>query len=803
MAQPLDPIDLTQDDSDSDSDALGIACGNPHHAIILNAMRKQLHDNQEEIAELEQRIGTRDATIADRQARIADLQTRDAGRVAEITRLEGQVTALRDRLGGRGKRQKRTWPAKLKAYIDNGNRQLPYDVIQTLCCKEENMSTSVNFMHPHILLGVGPNGWKPDDMDALPGQNNATFPYFLALPAEVQAMIFRLWLHKDRPIHCFSRLDPFTVPQSWPVSKSVSGMYNRFYWGEERLLNLTADAVDPQLVLGLLLVSKDFYFKAVHAFYGLNIFVFSSIGEFGRFCKGIGRERAARLQHIELTWAGSQYLTAERTFSPGQRGTAVGSWDSVRTRPFSCFLELQRLRTLAIFVDESNPLYERRKYESPETKAKLLERTTFQPNLRRNRCLRTLQGLDYVYSLRGLDCVRLYDIWAMLRDVNPVPASHPIRDTSFVADVNSAVTMRKSAEEAKSCQLKNLPRLFPPKEGAPPGQVQAGNPMKPWDPSSSAWSIVENFYSDPQSADTNVYDPTRTYYGVHDLNPVVEEDDENPGGAANGNIDRDNNEPRNGANGGGGAGGNRGPDDDSDDDGQDGGGHGDRGHGNGGHGNGGHGNGGHGNGEGGHNESLFVDGDVDEPRQEQRIYHADAAPSHQNQNPHPPPAAFPGPVLQPRSAADLNANAGPSRQIMNPCPLGPMMLPSSAADLNANAGPSRPAGQKRPSEPGGTTNNKRQKQGDVQPFSPQRNATTFEEQTREYLGPLAGCGSIASLLDPFAVNLKRRDWYTVKRVLQRSDARQHRHIFRRLVESEGKLPGNQSSARRITQALLN
>lgn len=185
------------------------------------------------------------------------------------------------------------------------------------------MSSSINFCHPMIRLGDTPNGWEPNAGHALGPNNDATFPNFSALPNKVQAQVFRLWLQKDRPIHCFSRLDPVTAPDSWPATDSSSGMYNRFYWGEERLLNLTEDTADPQEVLSLFLVSKAFYFKGVHAFYGLNTFAFSSIGEFGRFCKGIGLERAARLQHVELMWHGSQYLSAEHTFPINSRGKPV------------------------------------------------------------------------------------------------------------------------------------------------------------------------------------------------------------------------------------------------------------------------------------------------------------------------------------------------------------------------------------------------------------------------------------------------------------------------------------------------
>jgi hypothetical protein len=630
-------------------------------------------------------------------------------------------------------------------------------------CKEENMSTSTSFMHPQVRLGVSPNGWKPDDLRFLPGQEaaNVTFPYFGALPAEIQARIFRIWLQKDRTIHCFSRLDPFAAPASWPVSKSASGMYNRFYWGEERLLNLKEDTVDPQQVLRLLLVSKGFYFKGVHAFYGLNTFAFSSIGEFGRFCKGIGRERAARLQHVELTWTGSQYLTAEHTFSPNKKGKQVENWDSVRTRPFAFLLHLRRLRTLSIFLNESDPLYERRKYESPETKAKLLGRTEYQPNFRKNRCLRTLHGLDYVYALRGLDWVRLYDVWAMNRDLSPVPGLRPIRDNSFVADVNSAVTMRKSADESRDCELQSLPPICPAEEDAVAEHAQAAaNPMRPWNPSNADWSIVQQFYNNPQHGWANVYGPTRTYYGVRDLNAVVDAENGNNAGPANGNIDHGNDDDERVPDGSDGrsraSGLHTRPSDGSNEEARRDPGRSDHG-------------------TGSNSNSLFVDDD-------------------DNEDDHP------GIHRRP------NVQAGPSRQqrpTLGPArrPERPALQPRSAAELNAGAGASGPGttAQKRPSQGAGRTPFKRQRQATVQLSPAQR-----EQQARDFLGQLASSGAIARLLNPFAANLKGRDWDLVKRILEQGqDARDNQNVFEAALEAEGKQPMMKSSANRIASALRN
>lgn len=107
MAPPLThTIDLTQDD-ESERQGSTDECNDPHHAVILHGFRKNILDQGREIQDLKESIEAKDRAAGNRQRRIIDLQARDGGRLAEIHRLEGEVTALRDRLNGRGKRQKR------------------------------------------------------------------------------------------------------------------------------------------------------------------------------------------------------------------------------------------------------------------------------------------------------------------------------------------------------------------------------------------------------------------------------------------------------------------------------------------------------------------------------------------------------------------------------------------------------------------------------------------------------------------------------------------------------------------------
>ncbi|KAB5583060.1 hypothetical protein GE09DRAFT_1247168 [Coniochaeta sp. 2T2.1] len=516
MAPQAQAIDLTGVGDTSPPAAP--TCGNPHHAEELRAVRANrrklfacLKDNRD----LREAAASHAAELARRDNIINELGTRDEVRINEIARLKAEKAALEDRLSGRGKRQNRTWPEKLQAFIVDGKRMPSYDTIHSLCCKEENMSSNSGLTHPLIRLTGSSNDWKLSDGNVPQGQSVRTFPRFHALPAHIQARIFQLWLHKDRPVHCLSRLDPFRAPTAWPVANSTSGLINRFYWGDERSLNMTEDTVDPQEALALLLVSKDFYFKGVHAFYGLNMFAFSSIGEFSRFANGIGQLRATRIQHLDIIWTGSQYLTAAHTFSTNKKGKQVENWDSARTRPLTLLLKLPRLRTLAVFLAESNPRYQRRKYESPEVKAKLLAATADQPNFRQNRSLRTLQGADCLHLLRGLDWVKVYDLNLTVRDVNPVPELRPIRDKSFLVDISKSVTTPKSAKQAEASELQRLPPLFPLTSGGPQAAqpVNPASPMQPRDPSGKVFSTIQKFYHDSQRRGPYQNSLNQTWYG--------------------------------------------------------------------------------------------------------------------------------------------------------------------------------------------------------------------------------------------------------------------------------------------------
>lgn len=372
------------------------------------------------------------------------------------------------------------------------------------------MSSRPFYVHPNITLARPSNRrLRAHTYGEENFRNPNKFHQFLDLPANIQANIFRLWLHLDgRLVHCMSRLDPYQQPTE--LAPSASCFPNKFYWSRNRACSITEDTQDPKDILRLLCVCKSFYFKGVHAFYGLNTFAFSSLGEFCRFCTGIGTARAARLQHIELTWMGNQYLTnkpeKKETMEDGRPDTEApkGRWLSRRTSPLFHLQEMPRLLTMVVFINESEKGYIRRKYEPIRHKDQepiiiqdyMSLKTLGQPNDRWSRSLRTVQGLDYLHSLRGLDWIRFYDLWQCLRGGG---VRFPVNDTSFVADVNSTVTMQKGPFRAEEAQLKNLTPL--PYYGD-------------WVPSEADWDVIDYFYEEPSGND--IYSAARHYYGVED-----------------------------------------------------------------------------------------------------------------------------------------------------------------------------------------------------------------------------------------------------------------------------------------------
>ncbi|KAK3984488.1 hypothetical protein QBC44DRAFT_252812, partial [Cladorrhinum sp. PSN332] len=307
-------------------------------------------------------------------------------------------------------------------------------------------------------LGVGEEGEDDDAMEVdeppvVPANSDGPFD-FARLPAHLQLKVFKHALYRPGElIHCISRLDPFSPPPQIPVAeegeeapKPPRIMTHGFFWGK-RACNINNDTRRPNEVLALLLVSKRFHWIGVHVFYGLNTFAFSSLGEFHRFCSGIGKARLARIQHLELTFTGNQYLTVR--VPEGKKRIPF----SLRTHALWAFLDTYRLKTLVVHINESGKIYIRRRYEPAALKELMARKTAGQPNQRLTRSMRTCQGMDYIYQLRGLEWIRFYDLHKAVKEGQ---RRAKIRDWSFIDDVNSTSTMPKVPTRFEASRLENL-----------------------------------------------------------------------------------------------------------------------------------------------------------------------------------------------------------------------------------------------------------------------------------------------------------------------------------------------------------
>lgn len=162
---------------------------------------------------------------------------------------------------------------------------------------------------------------------------------------------------------------------------------------------------------------------------------------------------------IELFWSGSQYLTNPRT--------DTGKFASARTKPLYYLNECLRLRSFEVLVRETDPRYMRRKHEVRSAIKYMKRKTQTQPDYRLYRSLRTLQGLDHVYALRGLAHAAFFDY--SLFEEKKTKALNPgdvrvrkevIRDEDFTEDVLRRVTRVKDAGIRHLSLLKNLAPLL-------------------------------------------------------------------------------------------------------------------------------------------------------------------------------------------------------------------------------------------------------------------------------------------------------------------------------------------------------
>ncbi|KAL1880569.1 hypothetical protein VTK73DRAFT_5374 [Phialemonium thermophilum] len=104
-------------------------------------------------------------------------------------------------------------------------------------------------------------------------------------------------------------------------------------------------------------------------------------------------------------------------------------------------MELPLLRTLVFFVTESHP--GSMGFIDKSASVGIVSNTMGRTKTPKYRDLRTLEGIEYIYALRGLESVQFYD----LRPTAQLGRRFGVRDSLFVDAVNNVVTMtRQSAE---------------------------------------------------------------------------------------------------------------------------------------------------------------------------------------------------------------------------------------------------------------------------------------------------------------------------------------------------------------------
>ncbi|KAF5000230.1 hypothetical protein FDECE_11262 [Fusarium decemcellulare] len=464
-----DPGGYDPDDSDSDSDDTASECGDHVHpeqkrmgVDVLEALREDgivepdwspecrtsCKPHWDEVAELFRKYRER---FLRRFWEIRRYKTRSRERVRNlnlrIRHLEARLLKYE-----RPRTTERTWPQVLQSWTcDNEPSQGVYNWggVYSLSCKEENMSWAIGpgkppKTHPFLTLRsptdeeeaaaivAGGNSDESQNDQEGPARDNGEVrrqrqedkqPFlFDELPLHLQLKIFRLvFVFDGKVVHAISRLDPYYEPSE--VHRNCNGaisLLHRFHIGRKKV-SLTLSAIKPQDLLAPLLVSKRWNYIGASIFYGAN--------------------KLQHLQHIEILWIGSQRLT----FGLNEQG----KYTSRRTHDLAWLAEARRLKTIAVHVPESSKSYMRRNHEPAEIFSFLEGKTRKHPNYRPFRSLRTLQGLDYLHVLRGLREITFwdYDKW---RETH---RKVPVRDWSFVSDINAVVRREKAPVDLNFSEL--------------------------------------------------------------------------------------------------------------------------------------------------------------------------------------------------------------------------------------------------------------------------------------------------------------------------------------------------------------
>ncbi|UNI22661.1 hypothetical protein JDV02_008526 [Purpureocillium takamizusanense] len=318
------------------------------------------------------------------------------------------------------RRTRETWRTRLhRLHIGNPHPLYgTYEAVYKLACRESNTAPHPQRVHPDLVLV------SQQQAPVIPSTGpSAYYTGPNPLPLGVISRILRFALYfPGEVVHALSRLDSEEEPRSQQHAREYS-LLHRFHVGDSAV-SLTYSA-GPRL---------------------------------------------HRLQHIEILWTGSQWLTYPIAEDGPKKFT------SRRTRPLMHFTQMPRLRTLVVHLQEgvsatldNRSRYTRRNYEPRQVMRFLQARTAGQDNIRLSRNLRGLQGIDNIRLLRGMESVQFldWDRWFVER------VRAPVKDQSFQDDINRVVLLPKTSREAARSALRRLAPL-----------------NRHWSPSEEHWQLL-------------------------------------------------------------------------------------------------------------------------------------------------------------------------------------------------------------------------------------------------------------------------------------------------------------------------
>lgn len=204
------------------------------------------------------------------------------------------------------------WHAKLHEYFQLTPRArkslVTWDRVWKAQYQQGNISISLALLHPDITLkkaevlrtnneSISRREFSRDAFDTPPPRPLQVKSFDKLPEAIILRILTETLLFHGQVVHIFSRLDPYEAPANLESARRLRG---RIYIsnGVRASISLTRDTISPGQLLSPLCVNRKWHFFGAHVFYGSNTFAFSSFGEFGRFCKGIGPARLQRIAHL-------------------------------------------------------------------------------------------------------------------------------------------------------------------------------------------------------------------------------------------------------------------------------------------------------------------------------------------------------------------------------------------------------------------------------------------------------------------------------------------------------------------------